>query len=377
MVGSAATFLSYNETNVMKHLLAIEAHLRELGPNYKGEHASCVVKHLLQLEEQCEEGISHASELGLDRKAEIFREIHGQIPALRKGLEEGANPNDLIRRVREIRRKAEALNPAFNLEQCKACGVEEALAKLKIPKTSIAELEEETAHRILEHLSAKYNVPKPKLRLLDSCPTEPTGFGMFQAGGEPEIVLCRGSADVHKLAHEFSHYLQFLQNKPLSEQEAEQFALKEVAKPIYGEAPHSSGGEEGVATWREVGLFYGGQHIAKGLERGFEQIDYLTGKAAAPVQQRLSTWLNIGLSIVLPFIAVFTRIGDPWDKLLVLAGGHMSTKIWDYVEEGMAAGGGGGGGYMPAIQEMEASPTEAAPTAPAIPSELVEQFGIF
>jgi hypothetical protein len=49
MVGSAERFLAYNEENVMKHLLAVEAHLRELNTNYKGEHASCIVKHLLQL----------------------------------------------------------------------------------------------------------------------------------------------------------------------------------------------------------------------------------------------------------------------------------------------------------------------------------------
>jgi len=365
MVGSAERFLSYNETNVMKHLLAIEAHLRELGSNYKGEHASCVVKHLLQLEEQCEEGISHASELGLDRKVEIFREIHSQIPALRKSLEEGANPNDLIRKVREIRRKAEGLNPNFNLEQCKACGnIEEVLAKLKIPRTTIAELEEETAHRILESLSAKYNVPKPKLTLLDKCPTEPTGFGEFQVrNGEPEIVLCRGSADVHKLLHEVKHYLDYLAGKPLSEEEAEQFALEEVAKPIYVEASHSRDGEKMVA-WREIGVIYGGQHIAKGLERGFEEIDRMTGKLAAPVEQRPSTWLNIGLGVGLPLIAVFARIRDPWDKLLVLMGGHFSTKIWDYVEEYMAAKGGAAAAYVPA----SAAPTVTAPAVAAPPT---------
>lgn len=43
-------FLSYNIDNVLKHLLAIEDHLRNLDENYEAPDASCIVKHLLQLD---------------------------------------------------------------------------------------------------------------------------------------------------------------------------------------------------------------------------------------------------------------------------------------------------------------------------------------
>jgi hypothetical protein len=234
------------------------------------------------------------------------------------------------------------------------------LAKLKIPKTSIAELEEETAHRIIAHLSSKYNVPKPKLKLLDNCPTEPTEFGMFQArSGEPEIVLCRGSADAHKIGHEFAHYLQFLEKKPLNEQEAEQFALKEVAKPIYAEASHFSSGETRMAlTWRDTGFIVGGQHIGKFLTKAFEMVDGYMGKAVAPVQERPSTWINIGGGLALIVIPrISKRIGPTLDYLMTVIGGYMTTKVWDYAEESMAA---------TATARFIAAPTPTpAPTPPA------------
>jgi hypothetical protein len=378
LTGTAKDFLSYNEDNVMMQLLALEAHLRLLTPNYKSEHASCCIKHILTLREQAQEGVSHASELGMASKAQIFRELDSGAQALRGDLEKGVHPDELIRKVRELRRKAEALNPSFNLESCKTCGnIDEILAKLKIPKTNIAELEEEAAHRIIDRLSSKYNVPKPKLKLLDSCPTEPTEFGLFQlAEGEPQIVLCRGSADAHKLSHEFMHYLQFLQKKPLNEQEAEQFALKEVAKPLYAEASHFNNGGKRMASWREIGVIYGGQHIGKGISRGLKELDRYMGKEAAAVQERPSTWVVVAGAVGLPLLAVYAKLKDPWDKLAILTGGFLSTNLWDIVEEAMvAAGGAAGAAYVPA-RYVPPGPVSATVSASA-PAQTAAQEKVY
>jgi hypothetical protein len=338
-------FLKYNKSNIFGALLQAETHFKNLSESQHADaegHANCIVKHLSEIIAEALEAQAHSLVVEGEENSRKFKVLKDDVWSLRDGLQSGKiSAEEGIREVRRIRRYFESFNPEYDVSKCQACGnVEEILAKLRIPKTSIAELEEETAHRILTHLSSKYNVPKPKLKILDNCPTEPTEFGVFQArSGEPEIVLCRGSADSHKLLHEFAHYLQFLEKKPLSEQEAEQFALKEVEKPLYVEASHhnSSGEKFMPLAWREVGLIVGGQHIFKGIERGFEEVDRYMGKAAAPVAERPSTWLNIGGGLALILIPrFFKRIPETLDWLFTVGGGHMTTKAWDYIEEAMA-----------------------------------------
>lgn len=232
MVGSAEAFLKYNKDNVMKHLLAIEAHLRELEEGYRPDHASCVIKHILQLEEQCEEGISHAAELGQDEVAKIFKRVRDEAESIRKALLEGRPPAEIIRMVRAVRRVAEKLDPSFELEKCTTCTVD--LGKVKAGHEGSGDLrkmEEEYADKVLSYLSEKYGVRKPKLVLLDKCPGEPADFGLY-VKDRKEIVLCRGGVDVHKLAHEFAHYLQDVRKADVDweegECEAESFALNVV-----------------------------------------------------------------------------------------------------------------------------------------------------
>jgi hypothetical protein len=94
-------------------------------------------------------------------------------------------------------------------------------------------MEEEYADKILRYLSEKYGVQKPKLVLLDKCPSEPANFGLY-VKDRKEIVLCRGGVDVHKLAHEFAHYMQDVKEAYVdweeSECEAESFALNVVRR---------------------------------------------------------------------------------------------------------------------------------------------------
>ena len=122
MVGIAENFLRYNTDSVMKNLLALEDHLRNLSSQYESEDASCLMKHSLQLEEQADEGISHASELEDREKVSVFHDLQEGARHLREQFKSRVNPSSLIVEVRKLRKRAEALDPTFNLEKCKSCG---------------------------------------------------------------------------------------------------------------------------------------------------------------------------------------------------------------------------------------------------------------
>lgn len=113
-------FLSYNKDNVMKHLLAIEDHCRNLKPGYSSEHFSCITKHALQVEEQAEEGISHASEIEPE-SVRIFSQVRRQIREFRKELKRDQSPDNAIRNIRKIRKEAEKMDPEYNVSACKTC----------------------------------------------------------------------------------------------------------------------------------------------------------------------------------------------------------------------------------------------------------------
>ena len=116
-------------------------------------------------------------------------------------------------------------------------------------------------------------------------------------------------------------------------------------------------------TWREVGLIVGSQHIFKGLERGFEEIDAAMNKEAAPVFERPSTWINTVGGVALVLLPRFVRMPDVVDVLLTVGGGHMTTKIWDYVEEYAAPTLAATPAFVPPPASV-APPTESPPVTP-------------
>mgnify|MGYP001038798961 CR=1 FL=1 len=91
-----------------------------------------------------------------------------------------------------------------------------------------------------------------------------------------------------------------------------------------------------MATGRDIGVIGGGEHLAKAAERVFLEVD----KYVAPVPVINVEWskvLNIGLGVALPALAVWRRVRDPWGTVMVASGMHMTTKIWDYLEEALPA----------------------------------------
>ena len=103
-----------------------------------------------------------------------------------------------------------------------------------------------------------------------------------------------------------------------------------------------------MATWREVGVNYGGQHIGKGIARLLQEVDKYAKKDTAPIQEKPSTWITIAASIGLPAAAVLLKLKDPWDKLLILTGGFISTGLWDIAEKLSATSAGTTAYYTPA-----------------------------
>lgn len=340
MVGTASDFLVYNEEMAMKQLLAIEAHLRELTPPYESEHASCITKHALILSEQCDEGISHASELGEEAKAQIFREINQEIKRFRQEMEAQASPTTLIKHIREIRRKAEQLNKNYNVSSCKLCeSIEQTLTQLNLSHQSLSDYEQETADKMLEHLATKYNVPKPDLILTDQC-SDPS-LGMCCGNDEKTILMCKGSFSGHVLAHEFAHYLQHQNKENIgNEEEAEKFAINETQnkeKILYRDKRFRFR-EEKLMEPVKLLTYWGPQHLAKGLERGFEEVDRVTGKTALKPVERPSFYLNVAGAIAGALGALY--LGPPFDMVAAIWGGHHSTTLWDYAEEYIAPGTG-------------------------------------
>jgi hypothetical protein len=362
MVGDARTFLRYNKEEIFKALIQAEGHLRNMRPGAQSQDLSCVVKHLADAEAHADEAISHAAELGDDELSRRFMELRDRIRELRRMImERPPAMEEAIRRVRELRRLYEAFNPEFDVSKCRVCGVE-VMAR----HGELQAIEEETAHRILEHLSRKYNVPKPKLRFLDQCPRpEPATFGMYtNQGDEHEILLCRGGASVHILLHEFGHYLARLKGIHMSEEGVEAFALKEVSrhrdeKLLY--APHPAVNR---MAWATTGIIVGGQHVAKGIERGLRELDRALGRAAAPVLRRPSTWITALGGVALVLIPRFVRVGGTTDLFLTTLGGHLTTQLWDIAEEAMAgaAAGAAVGGFVAAAPITVTTPPTTAPT---------------
>jgi len=102
---------------------------------------------------------------------------------------------------------------------------------------------------------------------------------------------------------------------------------------------------EKVVTYKEVGVVYAGQFVAKGAELGFDQVDIYTGKTGIQPHLRPSTWLNMGLGVVLPIASVMLKLRSPWDMVLISMGGHMMTKVVDYAQEYMPAAAAGAVSY--------------------------------
>lgn len=284
MVGTSSTFLALNSTSAMKHLLAIEAHLRDLPASYESEEASCLVKHALSLEEQSDEGISHATDVGDKEKLAVFKDLQKGAKEIRSLLSQKTSPSALLKRVRELRKRAEALDPTFDLSKCATCKGEAseddiaALEKLDAeftppPPPSFEEIEEGAARYFLGALAQRDGIEPPNLVIDPGC-DDPVKAN-YQAG---IIKVCRGGASQRVLGHEYGHHRQLLNGKPFSEEEADAFARSVLSQGLNAEsADFTISGRRQMTISKErmrtVGIINGAALLGLGLVKLNNQLD--------------------------------------------------------------------------------------------------------
>lgn len=115
-------FLKYNNEKLMKNLLDVEDHLRNISDFETDEgHSSCILKHLLLVESNAEEAISHSSEVN-PGSTSTYRRVLEKTSELRDLiLAGGTTPDKSILAVRETRKLVEQVAPQYKTSSCKAC----------------------------------------------------------------------------------------------------------------------------------------------------------------------------------------------------------------------------------------------------------------
>lgn len=92
-----------------------------------------------------------------------------------------------------------------------------------------------------------------------------------------------------------------------------------------------------AVDWKGKGVVFGSQAIAKGIERVAVEVDkYATPLAVTP-HTRASTWINLGGGLAIMVVPNMTRMAAGTQEVTEIIGGHMLNKVWDYLEEYMAA----------------------------------------
>lgn len=125
-------FLDFNVDNIFKNLIQTEDHLRRLhGKTTDEGHASCVTKHLLFVEGEAEEAISHSSIVSPE-KIDLFSSVARGASGVRASLN-GDGVDESIKKVRDLRKQMEVAYPEYNTSFCKACTIGNSNGNVYIP----------------------------------------------------------------------------------------------------------------------------------------------------------------------------------------------------------------------------------------------------
>jgi len=329
MPGKEPYFLTFNKDYIFSGLIAIEEHFRNVKPEYDAGDLSCIVKHAGSIESHADEAVSHALIAEGEESSRKFAELRDKIREFRRKVQKGKiTPEEGIKEIREIRAFFESFNPEYDISKCKTCGpIPEELEKLvqKLKQPSPRDLEDEMAQRFLNSLAEKHGVPPPKLEIVDSC--NRPDMGLYTSG---TIKVCRGNVSQHVIAHEFAHFLQHLEGRPLDEEEAERFALEAIrGKLLYSPSAKYDGSERKMKTVKDIAVVYGADHIGQGILRGLEWLD--TQYPGVVFGQDPS--LLIDLVATVGGIWGALNLKDPYDMLALLLGGYISTDLWRQAEK--------------------------------------------
>ena len=117
-------FLDWNKENIFINLVQAEDHVRH-STELRGEHASCILKHLAYVAGEADEAVSHALELGDAEQSRKFREISASARELMRRVREGSlSEEEAILSIRELRKKLSELAEEFNTEYCESCTID-------------------------------------------------------------------------------------------------------------------------------------------------------------------------------------------------------------------------------------------------------------
>lgn len=279
---NARELLQYNEMKALAHLLSMEEHLAELTPE-QSVHSWCLLKHdLLLCEHALLEAISHAERAG--KNPEVYRRFRQKILDLNVYPKPHISLKDLAKLRTEWRRIIH--DPTLESE-CPLCSKDVEELRQLLPKThnytSLTEIEEKMADKMLTYLSKKYHVPKPTLEITSECNDPAKGIHKesWLDSTHDKIVLCKGGVNLHVLTHEFIHYLNHIHGKPQEETEVEQKALMEFQftpsknldfneNHLYTDRTNNYIGGRKMAWETKEGLaIFGGQLVNQGII-GFE-----------------------------------------------------------------------------------------------------------
>jgi len=332
MPGKEDYFLNFNKDEIFKNLIAVEGHFRNVKPGFESGDLACIVKHLADIEGHADEAISHSLIAeGKDVSAK-YQQLRDMVREFRHKIQKNEiTPEEGIKKTRELRAFFESFNPSYDVSKCTTCGdveetikkLNEILTKIEKPKTTLKDIEESMARRVIAALSQKYNVPPPKLEIVEDC--HDPSFGLYIDG---TIRVCRGGISAHVLAHEFAHYMQDKLGKPLDEVEAERFALEVINRKYTRKAYYRGSGDDKTVSLRDIAVIYGVQHVGKGITRVMEYLDAHYPGAVFGLDPSLIVDIIGAIGGILGGLC----LKEPYDYLSVLIGGYLSTDLWRHAE---------------------------------------------
>jgi len=325
MAGKEPYFLTFNKDYIFSGLIAIEEHFRNVKPEFDAGDLSCILKHAGSIWSHADEAQSHALIAEGEKSSRKFAELRDKIKEFSDKVQRGKiTPEEGIKEIREIRAFFESFNKEYDISRCKTCGpIPEELEKIvkKLKQPSFSDLEEDMARKVINSLSEKYNVPPPKLEIVEECHKPEAGLYTPDT-----IKMCRAGINQRVLIHEMMHHIQYKTGKPLDEEEAERFALNELdRKTLYSQtAKYDGNGEKQMQSVKETAVILGADHIGYGIVQGIQYLDATYPGAVGGQNPSL---------LIDPIVTILGILGglklrDPWDILSLLLGSYISTDLW-------------------------------------------------
>lgn len=233
----------YTITALVEDIALLERHIRD----GSWKICECIPeKHLPLIAGLASEGVGFAED---EEEKQFMAKLRDQARILKAKIAEGRFTDENAEKLRDWAR-----NLRHSIEESKWSETEDIEFNLHLNSTNsdLTDLEEKHVDEILDQLSEKYEVPKPRYRFVDGCnPLKDAwmkgknlkiGETSIPMSGEDELIFCRGGASAYSISHEFMHYADRFQKGETNEESATEQALEETGnskllykhKSLYG-----------------------------------------------------------------------------------------------------------------------------------------------